>query len=144
MGIWFQVLTTLKQLEEFTSPYRNFYNYRHYLKNINFDLRVLPYIGIIISDLNHIFENGLIDKEGNINFETYDIIISIINNYDSFDKYYKINENKQISDFINSITDNINDAILYQLSLSITNEDKQDQLQNNESQLSIDKKTISN
>lgn len=127
--------SNLEQLEKFVSPSKNFSNYRRYLKNINPDLSVLPYLGVIISDLNHTLENSLIDDTGNIDFQIYDMIASIINNYDSLRKYYKINENKQISHFINNISDNINDAILYKLSLYITDEELHNELQKNKSKL---------
>lgn len=84
---------------------KNSINYRNYLNNIK--KKVVPYIGLITSDIKHLIEISIIDhNNNNINMEVYNDIIKLINSFEKYKNYkHHFMENKKISDFIKNMLD---------------------------------------
>jgi len=100
-------------------------NYREYRKTINDNMKnnVIPYIGIIISDLKHIFENNLyVEEDNDFNWEICNIVSSILNNFKNIKSDYIIKGNNEIISYISSFVTCDDDDYLYEIALTIVND----------------------
>ena len=100
-------------------------NYKEYRKTINDNMKnnSIPYIGIIISDLKHIFENNLYNEEcTDFNWEICNIVSSILNNFKNIKSDYIIKGNIDIINYISSFVTCDDDDYLYEIALTIVND----------------------
>lgn len=92
---------SLKKINRITDPYKNYYNYRFYINNLNLDDPIIPCIGIIQSDLKHLLENDVyqLDKQS-IDLDLFDNIVKLINNFENMKKkMYHFPKNKLIQEY---------------------------------------------
>ena len=110
-------------LENILNPYYNFKNCREKMEQVKETTNIVPYLGIFISDILHIYdgENGIINtKKGKgVNFVKLETTFNIIRKFKTLQKKSNYHQDITIQYFLNSL-DIISDSNkLYDLSRGI-------------------------
>ncbi|AYV85286.1 MAG: guanine nucleotide exchange factor [Satyrvirus sp.] len=114
-----------RELSKITTPLTNWSVYRNYLNSIkNGKIKnIIPYIGLVTSDIKHVSEFGLYNLEKKcVNINKYQEIVKLMNSFESC-RNCKLNhsdEDKKISDFIKDL------LIKYQIEMESKTQDKWD------------------
>lgn len=107
------------EFEELITPSHNYKNYRKIIDSIGSN-NVIPYIGLISSDIKHLLENEIYDSKKNvINWPIYNKLIVILNSFENLNKAYSIPINKTIVTFLDHLNFCSDDDNLYNLSLVV-------------------------
>lgn len=122
--------TEINNLIKIINCTHNYNNYRNKLKKLKEPL--LPYIGIIISDIKHLLENGVydIDKK-DINWDVFRKCLDIMNDFEKVSKNYKIDQNPIIANWIITSIVCTDDESLYNISKTLDQDEYHPLLSNN-------------
>ena len=154
-NIWLikeKYLNMFNEMDNFVSTRRNFSVYRSFInnnKNNNMNIGnfpIIPYLGIIISDIKHATESNIIDsKNQKINFNILNGILCIINSFDLFKRYNcNIITNKYILEYLDNILISHDEEIFYNNSIKIYPINSSNNLNNFKKVNSINKIEITN
>lgn len=92
-----------KELEMFVSPVKNYSKCRQYVESLGKN-SVIPYVGLILSDIKHLSECEIYEKETiQLVWDIYNKYVQIIRSYESLNKSYVIPVNKQLFVFFDGI-----------------------------------------
>lgn len=105
------------ELEQIILPLSNFINYRHEIKNVVRSL-VIPFTGVIISDIKHLIECELYTCHG-VRWETIDGLLKIIENFELRNGHNQINKNNRIINYINNLRICRDEELLYEKSTNV-------------------------
>ncbi|AGF85545.1 hypothetical protein QJ854_gp237 [Moumouvirus goulette] len=134
--------TNFLNYEKIITHYNGYNYYRSLIKT---KTKYIPYLGLILSDIDHILQAGIINKEScTINTINYNILAKIINNFESIiplpgsiKKNYNVFRNEMCDYSIISFLKNItllDDDKIYDLSYSLFKRDSNDAENNDEIQ----------
>lgn len=110
--------TSFDELNKFTSSKNNFSYYRNFIKQRK--ATIIPYIGIIKSDIKHMLEIKLINTE--VNMGAYNKLLNVIKTFETSKKHFNVAINPGLSAFFNNLLVTMDDDKLHDLSLGTDNE----------------------
>lgn len=133
-NIWKLKYDNFEEYSSIINPCNNYKNYRSLLKK-NIKNNILPYIGIIISDIKHTLEQPLYDSD-DFNMYLYNAVINLLDNFKNLHFDYKIEKNNQIMEWFLNINITYTEEQFYNISTSLKSTIHKpliDQLANNHS-----------
>lgn len=116
-NVWKLKYDNFEEYSNIINPCNNYKNYRSLLKK-NIKNNIIPYIGIIISDIKHTLEQPLYTND-NFNLDVYNMVINILDNFKSLHFDYKIEKNNQILEWFLNINITYTEEQFYDISTSL-------------------------
>lgn len=83
-------------MEELMSMSKGYSSYRQSINSLGNNTPVIPYIGLLISDMKHCLEIDKFNDEG-VNSELYNQVLKFVNGFEQQKKNYNLLKNKEIS-----------------------------------------------
>jgi hypothetical protein len=116
-----KAIRTMKELESILSHNTNYSRYRDTIDKIKDKTKLIPYMGVISRDITfHLDGNTLIDLETQtVAKDIYMDIVKFLNSIVMPKKNYKFMKNLDMAKYMENINVEMDDDILYQMSLKI-------------------------